>query len=399
MMPEIVKSISRHHFFIQNLGEIFTKYQAYTYFLVKTEMNIIIYNDWLWYNINYENLKKEKKMKKKSKKILALLSVFIFVLFTACSNNKDKNGPESGASQEENMGSDKKSSPIRVGLLSIDDVLPLVVADKEEDFKKAGLDVEIFPFKSSIDQSKAMEAGQLDIVMNDMIVQSLMKKGGLDTKVLAFAFGADVTEGRFVVVSAPDSGINKVEDLYGKKVAISENTMMDYLIYQYEKNLDLDSEKIEKVNVPDILLRMEMLLEGKEIDAAILPDPLASFAISKGAYPVIDDTKLSENFSQSVIISRDEFINSHKEELNKFMEVYFASMEKINENPDKYKELAMENARVPEDIQDEYKTPTFTPNKVPSQEDVKRVTDRLVEKQLIDKAYSYQDLVSTDFVK
>lgn len=338
-------------------------------------------------------------MKKKSKKILALLSVFIFVLFTACSNNKDKNGPESGASQEENMGSDKKSSPIRVGLLSIDDVLPLVVADKEEDFKKAGLDVEIFPFKSSIDQSKAMEAGQLDIVMNDMIVQSLMKKGGLDTKVLAFAFGADVTEGRFVVVSAPDSGINKVEDLYGKKVAISENTMMDYLIYQYEKNLDLDSEKIEKVNVPDILLRMEMLLEGKEIDAAILPDPLASFAISKGAYPVIDDTKLSENFSQSVIISRDEFINSHKEELNKFMEVYFASMEKINENPDKYKELAMENARVPEDIQDEYKTPTFTPNKVPTQEDVKRVTDRLVEKQLIDKAYSYQDLVSTDFVK
>jgi NitT/TauT family transport system substrate-binding protein len=338
-------------------------------------------------------------MKKKSKKILALLSVFIFVLFTACSNNKDKNGPESGASQEEKMGSDKKSSPIRVGLLSIDDVLPLVVADKEEDFKKAGLDVEIFPFKSSIDQSKAMEAGQLDIVMNDMIVQALMKKGGLDTKVLAFAFGADVTEGRFVVVSAPDSGINKVEDLYGKKVAISENTMMDYLIYQYEKNLDLDSEKIEKVNVPDILLRMEMLLEGKEIDAAILPDPLASFAISKGAYPVIDDTKLSENFSQSVIIARDEFIDSHKEELNKFMEVYFASMEKINENPDKYKELAMENARVPEDIQDEYKTPTFTPNKVPTQEDVKRVTDRLVGKQLIDKAYSYQDLVSTDFVK
>lgn len=338
-------------------------------------------------------------MKKTSMKIFALLSVFIFVIFTGCSKNNENKNPESGASLEENVGKEAKAKTIRVGLLSINDVLPLVVANEEDSFKKAGLDVEIFPFKSSMDQSKAMEAGQLDIVMNDMIVQSLMKKGGLDTKVLAFAFGADVTEGRFVVASAPNSGINKLEDLYGKKIAISENTMMDFLIYQYEKNLDLDSEKIEKVNVPDILLRMEMLLEGKEIDAAILPDPLAAFAISKGAYPVIDDTKLSENFSQSVIIARDEFIHSNKEDLEKFMDVYFESMEKINENPDKYKDLAMKNARLPEDIKKDYKTPRFTPNKVPTEEEAKRVEEWLVEKKLLDKAYSYEDLVSTDFVK
>lgn len=161
----------------------------------------------------------------------------------------------------------------------------------------------------------------------------------------------------------------------------------------------MDSSKIKKVNVPDLLLRMELVLQGKDIDCAILPDPLASFAIKNGCKPVIDDTLLSENFSQSVILARDEFIDSNKDELKSFMKVYFNSMDEINKNPDKYKELAIKNARVSDDIKDSYKTPSFSPYTLPSKEDVKRVSDWLLEKKLIDKPYSYEDLVSTEFIK
>lgn len=335
-------------------------------------------------------------MKKVRKNVLSMIFVLLLVVLASCSN-KDQQISKAPDKNEASNKIEKTKGKIRVGILAIDDVLPLVVANEEGAFSKAGLDVELFPFKSSLDQSKAMEAGQLDLIMNDMIVQSLLKKAGLDTKVLSYAFGANVKEGKFVVVSSPKSEITKPEDLYGKKVAISENTMMDYLMYQYENNLGLDSSKIKKVNIPDLLLRMELVLEGKDIDCAILPDPLASFAIKKGCKPIIDDTLLSENFSQSVILARDEFIDSHRDELKSFMKVYFNSMDEINKNPDKYKDLAIKNARVADDIKDTYKTPTFTPYKVPSKEDVKRVSDWLVEKKLIDKAYSYEDLVSTEF--
>ena len=326
-----------------------------------------------------------------SKKFSVFFVIFI-VIVGFLWKTRGKNGEVESPKKE-------KSPEIRVGILSIDDVLPLVVADREKAFEKAGLDVKIYPFKSSMDESKAMEAGELDIIMNDMIVQGLLKKSGTDTRIISYAFGATVEEGRFVVVASPQSGIVKPEDFYGKRVAISTNTMMEYLMDQYEDNLGLDSSKIEKVSIPNLILRMETVLEGKDIDGAILPDPLASFAISKGAIPVIDDTKLSENYSQSVILAKKEFIDKNRAEIKKFMQVYFDTMVKINENPQEYKEIAMENGRVPKPLAEKYHTPHFTPYKVPTHKEVERVTKWLKAKGLINDEYSYEDMVDEEFIR
>ena len=114
-----------------------------------------------------------------------------------------------------------------------------------------------------------------------------------------------------MVISAPDSGITAPEQLAGKNVAISNNTMMDYLIDQFEAELGL--ENMTTVNMPDLMLRTTTLLEGKDIDAAILPDPLAAFAVAEGANIVIDDTKLGENLSQSVVVVTKENIEKIKD--------------------------------------------------------------------------------------
>jgi len=53
---------------------------------------------------------------------------------------------------------------------------------------------------------------------------------------------------------------------------------------------------VQKVNIAKMPLRVENLLQG-QIDAAVLPDPLASYAELKGAKVLVDDTKLSENIS------------------------------------------------------------------------------------------------------
>lgn len=324
------------------------------------------------------------------KKPVFIAAILVMIVFIAVSKLH--------GSREEGESLQKNSTEIRVGVLSIDDVLPIVVAEEEKAFLEEGLKVKIFPFKSSLDQSKAMEAGELDIIMNDMIVQSFLKKAGVDTKVISYAFGANVQEGRFVVVASPKSKIQKPEDLYGKKVAISTNTMMEYLMEQYEKNLHLDSAQIEKVNIPNLMLRLETVLEGRDIEAAILPDPLASFAIQKGCVAVIDDTKLSENFSQSVILVRDDFMEKEKNILKSFMKVYFETMIKINENPEKYKEIAMKNARVPEALKEDYQTPHFTPYQVPKEEEVKRVTEWMRQKGLVEQEYSYEELVSQELI-
>ena len=81
-------------------------------------------------------------------------------------------------------------------------------------------------------------------------------------------------------------------------------------IDQFEDELNLGD--LTTRSMPDLMLRTTTLLEGG-VDAAILPDPLAAFAVAEGANIVIDDTKLGENLSQSVVVVTKENIEKIKD--------------------------------------------------------------------------------------
>ena len=287
----------------------------------------------------------------------------------------------------------------KVGVLSIDDSLPFHIAQEEGFFKDAGVNVEVIPFKSSAEESQALEAGELDMVMNDMVIQGLLAKAGTNTKIVATAFGAVPEEGRFVVCGAPGKKILKPEELYGKKVAISTNTMMEYLMQAYFEHLGLDISKVELVNMPNLGSRLEALLAAKDIDAAILPDPLASLALAQSATSIIDDTKLGDNFSQSVILASDKAIGEKTEATGKVLGAVFRAMDAINENPEKYLEQERAFSNIPQPLQETYPMPRYTPKSVPTKEQAERVQNWLVAKGLTEKPLSYEELVDDRFVK
>lgn len=315
-----------------------------------------------------------------------LLGVMVFSLGACGTSGQDKKAEK------------PSNKELRVGILTIDDSLPIAIADQEKAYEKAGLNVKLYPFKSSSDQSKAMESGELDIVMNDMIVQGLMRKGGTNTKIISYAFGATPQEGRFMVLASPQSGINSVKELEGKKIAISNNTMMEYLINRYSGYYHLDTSQTEYINMPNLMLRLEALLAGNDIQAAILPDPLASFAVQKGCIPIIDDTTLDANYSQSVLLATDSVIKEREGDIQVFLDVTFDKMKAINEKPNDYRAAALSFAKVPETLHDEYLMPRYTPAALPSEEQVQDVMTWLQEKGLIDAPYAYSDMVESRFV-
>lgn len=288
------------------------------------------------------------------------------------------------------------AEPLKVGLLRIDDSFPFYVAQQEGLFEKHGVAVELQDFSTARDQSTALQGGELDVLMTDTVVTALSIKGGSDIRIVAMALGAEPEEGRFLVVSAPNSGITTPKQLEGKNVAISNNTMMDYLIDQFEVELDLD--ELTTVNMPDLMLRTTTVLEGKDIDAAILPDPLAAYAVAEGANIVIDDTNLGVNLSQSVVAVTNEAITEHSEQVAAMLAAYNEAIALINDNPDQYRAFALECANVPENLSDSYPTPTFTANCVPTEAQIARVNAWLVEKELLTEAYTYTDMVDTRFI-
>lgn len=326
-------------------------------------------------------------VKHKWKKIMASALVGM-VLLTGC-----------GGSAAGNEQNGEQGEPLKIGLLRIDDSFPFYVAEKEGLFEKHNVSVELQNFSNARDQSTALQGGELDVLMTDPVVTALSLKGGSDVRIVAMALGAVPEEGRFLIVSAPDSGITAPEQLEGKTLAISNNTMMDYLVEQYETTLGLDKAAISTVNMPDLMLRTTTLLEGKEIDAAILPDPLAAYAVAEGANVVIDDTQLGVNFSQSVVAVTTDAIDNNREAVANLLAAYNEAIEMINSNPEAYQAYALECANVPETLAETYPTPTFTANSIPGEADIALVNSWMVERGLLDAAYAYEDMVDSSFVQ
>lgn len=300
---------------------------------------------------------------------------------------------QSEAAQE--TGQEASGDTLKIGVLGIADSFPLYVADNEGLFKEQGLNVEIVDFQSASDQSTACEAGELDGLMTDMVVQSLLDKddSGNAQKTVAMALGGTKEEGRFLVVSSPDSGITDPKDLEGARIGISENTMMEYLVTSYLTDLGVDLSKVELVNIPKLTLRLDSVIEGNDIQAAILPDPLAIEAVERGCQTVIDDTQLDKNYSQSVVTLSSELTENDPETVQKFLAAYNEAIEKINADPDSYADLFYEKANVAEDLQDDYAVPTFTADCVPTEEEVTSIEDWMVSKDLLDEAFTYDEIV------
>lgn len=321
------------------------------------------------------------------KKFLAIfLMIMLALAVGGCGNESDQNTAD---------------QTVRIGLLSIDDSLPFFVAEQEGIFQELGVNVELIPFGSALDKETALEAGEIDGDMTDLVVTGLLKKGGLDVKVVETALGAEPAEGRFVLLAAPDSGITEPSQLKGKSIAIGNNTIIQYIGDQICYMNGFADEDIVTENIPDLVLRMETLLSGG-VTAAILPDPLASAAIKGGAIPIVDDTKLTVddspvNLSQSVVIFTQESIDAKADAIAKVLDGYRKAKEKINAAPDNYRAALQEFTSIPENLAAAYTMPKYTAGALPAEDEVNSVFHWMFEKGLTDEEYDYSSVVDKRF--
>ncbi|HWI55189.1 MAG TPA: metal ABC transporter substrate-binding protein, partial [Desulfobacteria bacterium] len=150
-------------------------------------------------------------------------------------------------------------------------------------------------------------------------------------------------------------------------------------------------------SIPKMPIRLQMLVNN-QVSAALLPDPLASLAQKQGAKVIIDDTTIKDNVSQVVLIFRKDSIDSKKEEIRKLIKIYGQAGSDLTVSPDKYKALVFEKAKIPVPIKETYKSPTFSSPQAPSEKDVNNVVNWMVEKKLLDKPYTYEELVDKSLI-
>ncbi len=250
----------------------------------------------------------------------------------------------------------RAAEELRFGVLPVLQALPLFVADEQGFFGDAGLDVQILPFQSAADKDIALKSGAIDGYFGDLFTPLVVEGNGLDISIVATNYRTGRDARMFAVLAGKDSGIETMEDLSGHQVGISSNSVIDYVTQQLLARTELGEDAVELVDMKNIGLRMQLLMSG-ELDAATLPEPLATAASKGGATLLADDTGMQ--VSQTVLIFSQAYLDDNSGQVRAFLAAVDQANAWILDNPKEARAIMIAKTRLPEPLQQVFPIPVF----------------------------------------
>lgn len=313
--------------------------------------------------------------------ITSVMAIAMIGVMTGCSKTVE----------ETTKVSDANETTLRLGVMGSIDAIPLVIAKEKGYFEQQGINLDLQIFKAAKDRDAALQAKELDGVLADEVAMSIYQNSGINMQITG------ATNGVYTLVAGKDSGVNSITDLKGKKMGISERTMMDYLADYIATENGMEAKDIEKIAIPAMPARLEAL-RNNQIDAAILPAPFNDIAIADGSKEI---TKI---YNSDIMISSlgflQEVIDSNPEAVQGFYKAYNEAIEYVN-NTDisEYEDIVISTVGYSEDARGNIVLPEFKLNYLPSEERVQSVFDWSFENKIIDKKLNAKDVINDIGVK
>ncbi len=283
---------------------------------------------------------------------------------------------------------DAKEPPLPglvIGVLPDVDSIPFIIAEMRGFYADAGLAVTLEHFTSPVNRDAALQAGKIDGAISDLLAAAFACEGGFPVYV------TQGTDGSYKLAVSRASGVSSVKDLAGKKVAISKNTIIEYTLDRMLAVNGIAEKSVEKVVIPQIPVRLEMLKEGK-VDAAVLPEPLASSAAKDGLAVVASSDELSIN--PGVMLFTKAAYEAKRGAIERIAAPYNRAVDYLSntERSVYMKELIVKTS-FPENVIDNLSLPAYTRARQVEESEVTAVSSWLLERSLVKKAYVLADFL------
>ena len=281
-------------------------------------------------------------------------------------------------------------SAISVGLMPDTDSVPFIVAREKGYFAEEGVEVTLHSFKSAMDRDAALQSGQLDGAVSDLLAAAFAKAGGFDVRVTSS------TDGAYQMIAGKGNEAKDVRALAGTDIAVSRNTIIEYVTDRIFWENGMASDALQKVSIPQIPARLEMLQNGK-LPVATLPEPMASIAVANGCRFLTGSGELGIN--PGVMLFSAKAAEDKKESLKAMYRAYNKAVEYLKKTPrEEYIGMVVEKSGFPAAAKDALKLPDYRVAALPKENDVTEVMRWLKEKDLIKQEYTYQNLVVGDIL-
>lgn len=286
---------------------------------------------------------------------------------------------------------------LHIGALPAADSIVLYTAQEEGLFKSQGLDVEVIPFKSALEIGAAMRAGKLQGHFGDLMNVLSQNARGVPQAVILTTTHSSPEQRNFAMVTSPQkaSSIKSVKDLHHTDSAMSSSTIIDYLLDRMSQEEKLPADALNRQEVKQIPIRLQMLLSGKT-DTCLLPEPLVSVVEAKGGRVIWDDRKLDE--AQAVVALRREVLS--EKTVSSFRAAVAQAAKLIESDPEKYRAVMVQKGLLPKPVASSYKMVRFSLFKtadglspLPTSDEVKRVGDWMIAHKMLQTVPAYDDVV------
>jgi|ERR1043166_401197 NitT/TauT family transport system substrate-binding protein len=271
-------------------------------------------------------------MKLKRFAILMLCLCVVFLAgFSSCRTGPQQNGNQQG------------SKPIDVtvahwGQEKILIYLPLYVAIDGGFFKEQGLNVNL-KYSGNDDQVFAtVISGSAQFGVGDPTFTAISREKGGPGKVVAMLVGAVANWG--VTNKQNIQQINDPSQLDGLRITSFPSPSTTFTILSEIKQ----TNNLQKMSIKQMAFGTELsALERREADLAIVLEPQASIAESKGYRVVWSVAKYYGPFALTGITTSDDMIKSNPETVQKMVNAIQASLDYIRSHLDETTEIAARN--------------------------------------------------------
>ncbi len=271
----------------------------------------------------------------KKKMIAWGLALVLLLGFTAGCGQQNK--------AEKSTATEKKV--IRIGYQASSSLTILAKAKGffEEEFGKDGTEVNYTLFLAGPPMVEALSGSRLDIANLGPLPAISARASGIDVKAVGRAYSDDYYYGLLV---RPDSAINSVKDLTGKKIAVQVGSGAHLFLMLLLQQAGLKFSDVNIVNLPTS--DHQTALATGNVDAIATWQPfVATIELSQAGRLLAD----SKNVIQTVgvYLARNEFGQQAPALVERFLKVHQKAADYLKNNPDEAVAIIAKESKIPAD--------------------------------------------------
>ncbi len=247
--------------------------------------------------------------------------IVVLVLLVACGQSYEETKRITREQRREAWRKD--SAALKIAVMPTLDCLPLFVAQQYELFDTVNGGVRLKVYQAQMDCDTAVQRGRVEGFVTDLVRAMRIDKQGVKMRYVA------ATNAYWQLVTNRNARIRQLKQLDDKMVAMTRFSATDLLTDCARDSVKLLPERVYKVQINDLNVRMQMLLNN-EIDALWLPEPLATQArVMK--HPVVLDSR-DVKMQLGVMAFRDKEMQRKEraKQLALFTQAYNQACDSIN---------------------------------------------------------------------